>query len=103
MKSVCIFEVGCCFDLYMDTCYYSKLLKYQPLVDLIQQLGYNCKLIILVFGSLGHVHKNVIRGMQLGGAARKGSKKACKILLCFSHHREHANMETEMFCLYLMC
>lgn len=43
MKSVCIFEVGCCFDLYMDTCYYSKLLKYQPLVDLIYQLGYNCK------------------------------------------------------------
>lgn len=43
MKSVCIFDVGCCFDLYMDTCYYSKLLKYQPLIDLIYQLGYNCK------------------------------------------------------------
>jgi len=38
MKSVCMFEVACCFDLYMDLCYYSKLLKYQPLVDLIINL-----------------------------------------------------------------
>ena len=67
LKTVVNIEVGCCFDLYMDTCHYSKLLKYQPLVSRICQLGYQCKPLSLIFGSLGHIHN--------------------KMLLCFSHHR----------------
>ncbi len=62
---------------------------------------YQCKLITLVFGSLGHVHKNVIKGLHLGGLQKKASKKTCKILFSFSHYWEYANMETEMFCLSL--
>ena len=27
LKTILIIEAGCCFDLYTDTCYYSKLLK----------------------------------------------------------------------------
>ena len=64
-KTVTIFEIGCPFDLYMDTCFTSKLMKYQPLVERIMAMGYNCQLIVLVFGSLGHVHK-------------LGSKDKCK-------------------------
>jgi hypothetical protein len=41
-KSVTIFEIGCAFDLYMDTCFTSKFMKYQPLVECITALGYNC-------------------------------------------------------------
>ncbi len=66
--SVCVcvvIEVGCSFDLYLDICYLSKLLKYQPLVEAIHQLDYHCKLMTLVFGSLGHVHKNVIKYQPL--------------------------------------
>lgn len=73
-NSVLIIEVACCFDFYMDTCYYSKLLKYQPLQERILQLGYQCKLIVLIFGSLGHIHKNVVRGLQIAGL-QKGSAK----------------------------
>ncbi len=67
LNTVFVIEVGGSFDLYLDTCYLSKLLKYQPLLEAIHQLDYQCKLITLVFGSLGHVHKNVIKGLQLGG------------------------------------
>lgn len=78
VNSVFIIEVGCCFDLYMDTCYYSKLVKYQPLLERIHQLGYECRLIVLVFGSLGHVHKNVVRGLQMGGLQKKMAKSLAK-------------------------
>ncbi len=47
-----------------------KLLKNQPLVEAIHQLDYQCKLISPVFGRLGHVHKNLIKGL-----AKKESKK----------------------------
>ncbi len=44
-------------------------------VEAIHQLDYHCKLITLVFGSLGHVHKNVIKGLQLGGLQKKKAKR----------------------------
>ncbi len=78
LNTVFVIEVGCSFDLYLDTCYLSKLLKYQPLVEAIHQLDCQCKLIILVFGSLGHVHKNVIKGLQFGGLQKKKAKKLAK-------------------------
>ncbi len=78
LNTVFVIEVGCSFDLYLDTCYLSKLLKYQPLVEAKHQLNYQCKLIILVFGSLGHVHNNVIKGLQLGGLQKKKAKKLAK-------------------------
>ncbi len=62
--------------LLISTCYLSKLLKYQPLVEAIHQLDYQCKFIPPVFGHVGHVHKNVIKGLS------------------FSHYRENANLET---------
>ena len=77
-KSVIIFEVACCFDLYMDTCFTTKLLKYQPLVEFIRDLGYTCQFIVLVFGSLGHVHRLVLRGLQLGGLQKPAAKRLAK-------------------------
>ena len=56
-KAITIIEIGCSYDAYMDTCYASKLLKYQPLNNVFNNYGYSCKVIALLFGSLGHVHK----------------------------------------------
>ena len=77
-KTVTTFEIGCPFDLYMDTCFTSKLMKYQALVECIMALGYNCQLIVLVFGSLGHIHKLVLRGLQLGGLQKTNAEKLAK-------------------------
>ena len=77
-KSVTILEIGCSFDLYMDICFTSKLVKYQPLVECITSLGYHCKLIVLVFGSLGHVHRLAVRGLQNGGMQKADAKRLAK-------------------------
>ena len=63
-----------CFDLYTDICFNTKLLKYQPLANSITNLGFNCTLIVLVFGSLGHVHKLVLRGLQRCGLTKPNAK-----------------------------
>ena len=39
IEKTVIFEIGCPFDLYMDTCFTSKLMKYQPLVESIMAYG----------------------------------------------------------------
>ena len=53
-------------------------MKYQPLVECIKSLGYNCQFIVLVFGSLGHVHRLVLRGLQLGGLQKIAAKRLAK-------------------------
>ena len=48
----------------MEDSYLSKTVKYQSLISTI---GYRCQLIVLVFGSLGYVHRLVIQDFALGG------------------------------------
>lgn len=74
-KAVTIIEIGCSFDAYMDTCYASKLLKYQPWYNVFNNFGYSCKVIALIFGSLGHVHKLCVRGLQICGLHKNKAKK----------------------------
>lgn len=90
MNSVFIVEVGCCIDLCMDTCYYTKLLKYQPLMELISL--FSCRLMSaddsVGFG-LGHVCKNVVRGLQKRGLQKMGAIRLAKlcsvsaIIICY--------------------
>ena len=94
-----IIAVGWCFDLYTDSCYYSEWLKHQPLLSHVCILGYQCKLITLIFGSLRHIHKNVVRGLRLGEFTREGSRQICNMLLCFSHHRKWMRILRQMLCL----
>lgn len=61
-KNILILEIGCCFDLYMDMCFSEKILKYQPLTNALTLCGYNTKLIVLIYGILGHVHRLCVRG-----------------------------------------
>ena len=77
-KKVTIVELACFFDLYMDICFNTKLLKYQPLANSITNLGFNCTLIILIFGTLGHVHKLVLRGLQCCGLTKPNAKRLAK-------------------------
>ena len=81
-KAITIIEIGCSYDAYMDTCYASKLLKYQPLSNVLTNYGYSCTVIALIFGSLGHVHRMCVRGLQICGLSKKRAKhftKYCSI------------------------
>ena len=44
----------------------------------IFQLGYRCKLLVFIFGSLGHVHKLVVRGLQMAGLSKRRAKQLAK-------------------------
>ena len=59
----------------MEDSYLSKTVKYQSLISTI---GYRCQLIVLVFGSLGHVHRLVIRGLCIGGLFKTRAKQLVK-------------------------
>ena len=73
-KEVLVLEVGCVYDLYMDTAFFEKNTK--PLLAKISDLG--CEFVALIFGSLGHVHKLTISGLRLAGLPKGKSKQLAK-------------------------
>ena len=77
-KQVLMLEVGCVFDLYMDQAFEEKYVKYQPLLETITSFGYTCRYSVLIFGSLGHVHKCTMRGLQITGLTRTRAKQTAK-------------------------
>jgi len=77
-KNVLILEVGCCFDTNMDLCFSENMLKYQSLTNALAVCGHSTKLILLIFGSLGHVHRLCVRGWQIAALSKKTSKQIAK-------------------------
>lgn len=73
-REVTILEVGCTFDYSLEEAFLTKVLKYQLLKDAVLQLGYKCKLLVFIFGSLGNVHRLVVRGLQMAGMPKSKAK-----------------------------
>ncbi|ROL54696.1 Endothelin-converting enzyme-like 1 [Anabarilius grahami] len=94
-KNILILEVGCCFDLYVDLCFSEKMLKYQALSNALAVCGYRTKLIILIFGSLGYVHRLCVRGLQIAGLSKKTSKQTARYC-SVSNYRQSACLEKTM-------
>ena len=63
-----ILEVSCSFDDYMEQALADKLLKYQPLAACLDSLGSRCKLVALIFGSLGLCTQKLGQSGWLGTA-----------------------------------
>ena len=77
-REVSVLEVACTFDTSLEEAFMTKVMKYQALVDTISELGYRCRLLVFIFGSLGHVHKLVVRGLRLLGMPKKEAKRLAK-------------------------
>ena len=77
-KEVFLLEVGCAFDPSLEEAFMTKVIKYQPLLGAISELGYRCRLLVFIFGSLGHAHRLVTRGLQLLGMPKRGAKQLAK-------------------------
>ena len=77
-REVLILEVGCTFDYSLEEAYLTKIVKYQQLKQTISQLGYRCTLLVFIFGSLGHVHKLVVRGLQIAGLSKRKAKQLAR-------------------------
>ena len=77
-RELLILEIGCTFDYSLEEAFSTKMLKYLQLTQTISQLGYKCKLLVFIFGSLGHVHKLVVRGLQMAGLSKRRAKQLAK-------------------------
>ena len=77
-REVFVLEVGCTFDHSLEEAFLTKMLKYQQLEQTISQLGYRCKLIVFIFGSLGHVHKLVVSSLQMAGLPKRRAKQLAR-------------------------
>ena len=64
LKTCFIFEVTVSFDLYLEYAHVSKLTKYESLVECLKENGYKVELLVLCFGSLGSVRKDVWRNVR---------------------------------------
>ena len=59
----------------MEQAFGDTLLKYQPLVSSLDSLGYRCKLVALIVGRLGHVHRLTVCGLQIAGLPKTKEKQ----------------------------
>ena len=75
ISEVFIVEVACTFDYSMEEAFMTKIIKYQPLLNIISELGYQRRILVFIFGSLGHTHRLVVRGLQQLGMPKKRAKR----------------------------
>ena len=66
-KTCHIIELAVPFDSFVGESYQMKFDKYLPLCQRISDLGYTCKVIALIVGSLGCVHTRFVSGLRMAG------------------------------------
>ena len=65
INKTCIFvEFTICYDLYFNQAYNEKVVRYSPLCDILNANGFDTKLIVLCFGSLGSIKNDVWSGLR---------------------------------------
>ena len=76
-----IVEISSPYDAFVDQCYHTKFAYYQPLCELLSlDTTYSCKIIVIIIGSTGCVHKNVVPGLKILGFNTSRSKAIAKYL-----------------------
>ena len=75
-----IIEVANPYDPFIDQCYNIKFEKYMPLCIQLSDAGFNTKVVVLVIGSLGTVHRRLVPGLRLLGLSQRQSKSLARYL-----------------------
>jgi hypothetical protein len=79
-REVILVEVAVPFDAFIDICYSTKFDKYLPLCLEINSLGYACRTVVVIIGSLGNVHMKVVPGLRILGMPSYSAKWLAKYL-----------------------
>ncbi len=77
-REVFVLEIACTFDSSMEEAFLTKVIKYQPLQNVISEIGYRGRLLVFIFGSLGHTHRLVVRALRQPGMPKKRAKWLAK-------------------------
>ncbi len=75
-------EIACTFDSSMEEAFMTKVIKYQPLLNVISEIGYRGRLLVFMFGSLGHTHRLVVRALQQPEMPKRGVNGWQSTVLC---------------------
>ena len=75
-----IVEVSNPFDSFIDPCYHHKFHKYTPLHAKLSEAGFHTRIVVLIIGSLGTVHRHVVPGLTLLGLSKRASKGLARYL-----------------------
>ena len=73
-----IVEIAVPFDIHIQETYQAKFEKYYPLCIEVNNLGFKTKVIVLIIGSLGHVHCKFVSGLINIGINKKEAKMLAK-------------------------
>ena len=73
-------EVTNPFDLFIDMCYQQKFEKYMPCA--LNSAGFHTKIIVLIIGSLGVVHRKFLSGLYIWGFADLLNMSSALKLFC---------------------
>ena len=77
-KKCYIIEVSVPFDAFIDKCYETKFQKYVPLYELLALSGFDTKIVVLIVGSLGHVHYQFTSGLKMLGIPNSVARSVAK-------------------------
>ena len=79
-REALLVEVAVPFDAFIDLSYSAKFDKYLPLCMEIGSFGFSCRIVVLIFGSLGNVHRRVLPGLRLIGVPACSARWLAKYL-----------------------
>ena len=88
--TVHLVEIACPFDAFSQVCYQGKFDKYIDLSNEIGALGYTTHVVVLIVGSLGHVHKRFRSGLRkvgIPGYETKFLANYCSISAIIGSHK----------------
>jgi len=77
-KTCMLAEIAIPYDTFLNDCYESKFNRYLPLCHRIKDTGYECKVIVLIIGSVGNVHKKFVNGLRMLGLHMSKAKATAK-------------------------
>ena len=77
-KTCMLVEVAIPFDPFINDCYQSKFDRYMPLCQRVSDLGYSCKIVVLIIGSVGNVHNKFVNGLCMLGLSMTRAKATAR-------------------------
>jgi len=75
-----VIEISNPFDPFIEKCYQHKFDKYRPLCAHLSEAGFQTKVVVLVIGSLGTVHRRFISGLKMMGLNARVSRSLARYL-----------------------
>jgi len=69
----------------MEEAFMTKMIEYQPLLNIISELGYQSRLLVLILGSLGHTQASTTRDAKKTKQNKKQKKNIglAKYSVCY--------------------